>query len=172
VIAAAKMLKPLTLSAALLSAATAGFAGAPAGQFGVQINLTSAGSCTGSSSQVSLQVSCTTNVIAAMVPGPFMPGFRPGLDLLPDYCRNELARDNQVARVTCQLIDSGLLANGRDPEGQGWQIEDRLYASNQDDAPAEQQACLRIFYTRSALTELPLFSARGRPQWPEMLVSF
>jgi hypothetical protein len=171
------MPKQLALGVALLTAAIAGFAGSASEQFAVQITLNGAGSnngsCTGRTSSVSLQVSCTTNVISGVVPGSFMPGFRPARDaLLPEYCRNELARDNQMARVTCRLSESGLLANGTDPDGEGWQIEDRLYTTNEADTPAEQQACLRDFVPRDALTALNLSRAKERPQWPEMLVSF
>jgi hypothetical protein len=174
----------LVLGVSLLLAAAASFAGSAGGQFAVLITLNkdSNGTCTSASGSGAgsalVQVQCTANVFVNIaqvnVPqnGRFMPGFSPTRDsLLPDYCRSEISRGDQAARVICRLDDQSPPIASSDGE-EGWKIESRLYAVNTDDDAALTQARSRLQEDRGILTAIRVASADGRAGPVEILVSF
>src|SRR5437870_2099587 len=129
------MLRKVTFGVFLLLAAATSFAGTAAGQFSVQITLSAAGNTTGNGNactsatdsgagSASVQVHCTTNVFVNIEQATsttplgnarFLPGYSPARDsLLPDYCRNEVSRGDDAARVTCRLDDQRQLAPAGD----------------------------------------------------------
>lgn len=176
-----------TAFGASLTLATAmSLAGPATVQFAVRITLNANRSasteiCTGATisgaDSSSLQIHCSPGIAVnvsqtgGLTPGRFMPGYRPARDsLLPDYCRSEISRGDQAARITCRLDDQRQLSAGNETD-EGWEIESRLYAVNTEDE-ATQAARLRPQEDRGILTALRLASANGRSGPVEMLVSF
>ncbi|UUZ65089.1 hypothetical protein LP417_10710 [Polaromonas sp. P1-6] len=170
----------------LLLAVASSFAGSASGQFVVKVTVKSAdnansgiciGTTTSGAGSSSIQVRCSPGIAVSVsqtgvrIPGRFMPGYRPAQDsLLPDYCRSEISRGDQAARITCRLDDQRQLSAGNETD-EGWEIESRLYAVNTEDAQT-QTARLRLQEDRGVLTALRLASANGRSGPVEMLVSF
>jgi hypothetical protein len=182
-----RSLARLTLGVSLFLAGASSFSGTAGGQFGVRINLSGVNNaCTSSTNSgsggASVQVSCNSDVFVniGLVRGGsdlgnsrFMPGYRPTRDsLLPDYCRNELSRNDPGARMTCRLDDQRQASAGDDEEDDGWQFESRRYAMGPEAAAIETQARLRLQDARGTLTAVRLAHAGNQPRSIEMLVSF
>lgn len=171
----------IALGLALLSLAANSLAGDVSGQFSVQITLNGASTrCTSSTaSGSSVQVTCPATVfvniaqVSAVSSMRFLPGFQPARDsLLPDYCRSEMARGDQVSRLACRLDDQRARTAAAETDNDGWTIERRLYAVNTDGEVQETLARLRLQDDRGTLTGIRLASANGRSGPVEMLVSF
>lgn len=184
------MIRKTAFGALLLLACAASFAGTAAGLLTVQITLTdprnttgNGNACTSASAAVagsaSVQVRCNTDVFVniaqvgnALGSARFLPGIRPARDsLLPDYCRNEIARGDQTARLACRLDDQRFAAAG-DEADDGWEVESRRYAMGPEAAAMETQARLRFQDDRGTLTAVRLAHAGDQPKSVEMLVSF
>jgi hypothetical protein len=182
------MIRKTAFGALLLLAAAASFAGTAAGLVAVQITLSdprnttgNGNACTSASAAVagstSVQVRCSTDVFVNIAPNAlgnarFLPGFRPARDsLLPDYCRNEISRGDQSARLACRLDDQRFATAG-DEEDDGWEVESRRYAMGPEAAAVETQARLRVQDARGTLTAVRLAHAGNQPGSVEMLVSF
>lgn len=186
------MIRKAASGVVLLLAAAASFAGTAAGQFSVQITLTNPGNTTGNGNACtsasgagagasSVQVLCNTNVFVSIAPvgnanalanARFQPGFRPTRDsLLPDYCRNEISRGDQAARMACRLDDQRVATAG-DEVDDGWEFESRRYAMGPEAAEIETQARLRFQDVRGTLTAVRLAHAGNQAKSIEMLVSF
>jgi hypothetical protein len=182
------MVRKAALGIALLLAAAASFAGTAAGQFSVQINLTdprnttgNGNGCTSGAGASSVQVRCNTDVFVSIAPvnnanalgnARFLPGFRPARDsLLPDYCRNEISRGDQAARMACRLDDQRVASAG-DEVDDGWEFESRRYAMGPEAAEIEKQARLRFQDVQGTLTAVRVAHAGNHSKSIEMLVSF
>lgn len=188
-----RTLAKLALGASLFLTGVCSFSGTAGGQFGVRINLNGGDNdnvCTSSSvgsgsAGASVQVSCNSDVFVNIVPvrsvkaqgnalgnSRFMPGYRPTRDsLLPDYCRNELSRNDPGARMTCRLDDQRQATAG-DEADDGWELENRRYAMGPEAAAIETQARLRFQDALGTLTAVRLTHAGNHPKSVEMLVSF
>jgi hypothetical protein len=184
------MIRNAAFAALLLLPAAASFAGAATGLVSVQITLTDPRNTTGnnnactsasgsSAGSASVRVRCNTDVFVNIAQvnllgnARFLTGYRPARDsLLPDYCRNEMARGNQAARFTCRLDDSGQLATAGDEADDGWEVENRRYAMGPEAAAVEKQARLRLQDEHGTLTALRLVHAGHQSRSIEMLVSF
>lgn len=188
-----RTLAKLALGVSLFVTGASSFSGTATGQFGVRINLNGGDSdnaCTSSSTGsgsggASVQVSCNSNVFVNIVPvrsvkpqanalgnSRFMPGYRPTRDsLLPDYCRNELSRNDPGTRMTCRLDDQRQATAG-DEADDGWEFENRRYAMGPEAAAIETQARLRLQDALGTLTAVRLTHAGNQPRSVEMLVSF
>lgn len=184
------MIRKAAFGALLMLAAAACFAGAAAGQFSVQITLNVPGNTTGNGnactsatgsggSGASVQVTCNSNVfvnisqVRSLGDARFMPGYRPTRDsLLPDYCRNELSRNDPGARYTCRLQDQRQVATADEESDDGWEIESRRYALDPEAAEIEKQARIRLRDDRGTVTALRLAYAGKHAGSVEMLVSF
>jgi hypothetical protein len=178
------------LGVSFLLMAAASVAGTAAGQFSVQVTLSVPGNTTGNgnacisatgsgSGGASVQVTCNSNVfvnisqVRSLGNARFMPGYRPTRDsLLPDYCRNELSRNDPGARYTCRLQDQRQVATAGEESDDGWEIESRRYALDTDAAAVEKQARLRLQDDRGTVTALHLAHAGNLSKSVEMLVSF
>ena len=179
-----RSLAKLALGVSLFLTGVCSFSGTASGQFGVQINLTGANnactSATGSgASGAAVQVTCNSNVfvniaqVRTLGDARFMPGYRPTRDsLLPDYCRNELSRNDPGARYTCRLDDQRQVASAGEESDDGWEIESRRYALDTDAAAIEKQARLRLQDDRGTVTALHVAHAGNYSRSVEMLVSF
>jgi hypothetical protein len=184
------MIRKTAFGALLLLACAASIAGTAAGLVAVQITLTDPRNTTGNSNactsasaaaagSTSVQVRCNTDVFVdiaqvgnALGNARFLPGFRPARDsLLPDYCRNEISRGDQAARLACRLDDQRFATAG-DEEDDGWEVESRRYAMGPEAAAIETQARLRLQDARGTLTAVRLAHAGNQPRSVEMLVSF
>lgn len=183
------MIRKAALGVLLMLAAAACLAGAAAGQLSVQITLNVPGNTTGNGnactsatgsggSGASVQVTCNSNVFVNIAQvrlgnARFMPGYRPTRDsLLPDYCRNELSRNDPGARYTCRLQDQRQVATAGEESDDGWEIESRRYALDTEAAATEKQARLRLQDDRGTVTALHLAHAGNHAGSVEMLVSF
>lgn len=186
-----RSLARLALGVFMLSASVCSFSGTAGGQFGVQIRL-NGGDPAGSGNACisatgagaggsSVQVRCNTNVFVSITPvgnanalvnARFQPGFRPTRDsLLPDYCRSEISRGDQAARMACRLDDQRVATAG-DEVDDGWEFESRRYAMGPEAAEIETQARLRFQDVRGTLTAVRLAHAGNQAKSIEMLVSF
>ena len=188
-VALTTMIRKTALGALLLLTAAASFAGTAAGQFSVQITLTDPRNTAGNGNACisasgagaggsSVQVRCNTDVFVSIVPvnplgnARFQPGFRPTRDsLLPDYCRNEISRGDQAARMACRLDDQRVATAG-DEVDDGWEFESRRYAMGPEAAELETQARLRFQDVSGTLTAVRLAHAGNQAKSVEMLVSF
>ncbi len=185
------MLRKLAFGVFLLLAAATSHAGTAAAQFSVQITLTAARNTTGNGNactsatgsgagSASVQVRCTTdvfvNIAASASTTPlgnarFLPGYSPARDsLLPDYCRNEISRGDDAARMACRLDNQRQLATADDEADEGWRIESRRYATGTP--AAETQSRLRLQGDTGTVTALRLAHAGNHSGSIEMLVSF
>jgi hypothetical protein len=181
----------LLACASMLLVASGSFGGSASGQFTVKVALASADgtSCTSSvQANTSVSVVCQSDVFVRITPvtpvaqvappvspraiGRFMPGFQPGRDtLLPDFCRGEISRADQAASMSCRLDDSRGLRASREA-GEGWEVEQQLYAVNTGDETGPTQARQHRQDERGILTALRITSVNGRSAPAEMLVSF
>lgn len=176
----------LLVASALLLGTGSSLADSARGSFLVKVSLNRAaaagGGCTSTTASAvggsTLQVSCApgiaVNVTQAALPaiGRFMPGFRPSRDsLLPDYCRSEISRGDQAARVTCRLDDQRPLSASADTDD-GWAVESRLFAVTPDGDAQQTLARLRLKDDEGVLTGIRMASADGHAGPVEMLVSF
>jgi len=130
-----------------------------------------------------VQVRCTTDVFVNIEQATsatplrnarFLPGYSPSRDsLLPDYCRNEVSRGDEAARLACHLDDQRQLATaGGDETDEGWRIESWRYAMGTAAGATETQARLRLRDDRGTVTALRLARAGNHSGSIEMLVSF